>query len=167
LTVSRTVAGGDLASGVVMNDDAARPVRIGWKEYVALPEWHLRRLRAKVDTGAWTSVLDVADYELAEEAGGLLVARLRLALSRKHPERVRLVEVPVLRLVVVRNTGGTLEERPLLETTLCLGPVCKRIRLTVTNRSHMRHRMLMGRLALAGDFVVDVSQKYLMRRTPE
>jgi hypothetical protein len=148
-----------------MSQGAARPVRIGWKEYVELPEWGLRRVRAKADTGARTSVLDVAGYELLDVPGGGRVARLRLALSRKHPERVTVVEAPVLGLIAVKNTGGMPEVRPLLETTLRLGPVCKRIRLTVTNRSHMRFRMLLGRLALAGDFVVDVSAKYLLRRT--
>lgn len=148
-----------------MSQGAGRPVRIGWKEYVELPEWNLRRIRAKVDTGARTSVLDVAGYDLIDVPGGGQVARLRLALSRRHPERVTVVEAAVLCLVVVRNTGGTPEVRPLLETTLRLGPVCKRIRLTVTNRAPMRFRMLLGRLTLAGDFVVDVSQKYLLRRT--
>jgi hypothetical protein len=146
-----------------MNHDSARPVRIGWKEYVDLPEWGLRRVKLKVDTGARTSVLDVADYEVLEVPGRGLVARLRLRLSRKHPKRVTVLEAPVLRMVVVRNSGGVPEERPLLETTIRLGPVCKRIRLTVTNRSGMLFRMLLGRQALAGDFVVDVTEKYLLR----
>ena len=136
---------------------------IGWKEYADLPEWNLRRVKLKVDTGARTSVLDVTSYELLHVEGGL-VARLRLALSRKHPERLTVIEVPVVRTVVVRNSGGLCERRPLLETTIRLGPVLKRIRLTVTNRAGMRFRMLLGRLALSGDFVVDVSQKYLLRK---
>jgi hypothetical protein len=140
-----------------------RPVLIGWKEYADLPEWNLRRVKLKVDTGARTSVLDVAGYEVVPVEGGL-VARLRLARSRKHPERLTVIEVPVLRTVVVRNSGGLSEQRPLFETTIRLGPVLKRIRLTVTNRAGMRFRMLLGRLALAEDFLVDVSQKYLLRK---
>ena len=53
--------------------------------------------------------------------------------------------------------------RPLIETALRLGPVCKRVLLTVTNRAGMRFPMILGRKALEGDFVVDVSQKYLLR----
>jgi hypothetical protein len=44
-----------------------------------------------------------------------------------------------------------------------IGPKVKRIRLTVANRAGMLHRMILGRLALAGDFVVDVSRKYLLK----
>jgi hypothetical protein len=140
-----------------------RPVLIGWKEYADLPEWNLRRVKLKVDTGARTSVLDVTSYEMLD-VDGRLVARLRLPASRKHPERLAVIEAPVLRTVVVRNSGGMSELRPLLETTIRLGPVLKRIRLTVTNRTGMRFRMLLGRLALAEDFVVDVSRKYLLKR---
>jgi hypothetical protein len=68
-------------------------------------------------------------------------------------------------MLVVRNSNGMSEQRPLLETRMQLGPVCKAIRLTVTNRAGMRFRMILGRKALAGDFVVDVSRKYLLRKS--
>ena len=141
----------------------ARPLRIGWKEYVALPDWHIRRLRVKADTGARTSVLDVASYDLREVEGVGLMARLRLALWRKNVGRLKVVEVPVLRMVVVCNSSGMREQRPLIQARIRLGPVDKVIRLTVSNRASMRFRMLLGREALAGDFVVDVSEKYLLR----
>jgi hypothetical protein len=138
-------------------------VLIGWKEYLDFPDWHLRHVRAKIDTGAYSSALDVCHYELSEAPGGGLLATLSLALSRRHPERLKRVQVPVLRMVGVSNSGGVREERPLIETVIRLGPVFKRIRLTVTDRSRMRHRMLLGRQALAGSFLVDVSQKYLQK----
>jgi ribosomal protein S6--L-glutamate ligase len=69
----------------------------------------------------------------------------------------------VLRTVVVSNSGGMREERPLIEAAVRLGPVHKRIHLTVTNRARMRFRMILGRQALAGSFIVDVSRKYLLR----
>ena len=149
-----------------MTDDAARPVRplvVGWKERLDFPAWGIRRVKAKMDTGSRTSALDAVDYELfhVDEVG--LCVRLRLALHRKHKDELRLVEVPVLRMVVVRNSGGQCEQRPLIETEIDLGPVRKRVLLTVTNRAGMRFRVLLGRLALANDFVVDVGKKYLLR----
>jgi hypothetical protein len=137
---------------------------IGWKEYVEFPDWGIRKVKAKIDTGARTSALDVAGYELHPDEQGGLVVELRLALNRKRPEKVIVVQVPVLALVTVRNTSGSPEQRPLIETTLKLGPVSKRVRLTVANRSRMRFPMILGRKALESDFVVNVSQKYLLRR---
>jgi hypothetical protein len=136
---------------------------IGWKEYVDFPDWGLRQVKVKIDTGARTSALGVVSYELHQTDGGGVVARLRLAPYRKRPDKVTVVEVSVLGMVVVSNTGGTREERPLLETTVRLGPVSKRIQVTITNRGNMRFPMILGRKALEGDFVVDVSRKYLLR----
>jgi hypothetical protein len=145
--------------------DARKPglLLIGRQERIALPDWNVRRVKAKVDTGARTSALDVVGYDLTQAPGGGLVARLRLALDPKHPDRLTVVEAPVLRMVVVRHSNGTCEQRPLVETRARLGPITKPIRLTVTNRASMRFRMILGRHALAGDFVVDVSKKYLLK----
>lgn len=140
-----------------------KPRVIGWKEYVDFVDWGLRRVKVKIDTGARTSALDVSSYELHEVAEIGLVVDLRMALRRKHPERLVVVRTPVLSMLVVRNSSGMYEQRPLIETQIRLGPVTKRIRLTVTNRAGMRFPVILGRKALEGDFVVDVSRKYLLR----
>ena len=138
------------------------PLLIGRKEYVAFPEWGLRRLRAKVDTGAFSSALGVEGYDLEERPGGP-VARLRIVLNRRKPYRVRLAEAPVLGFARVVCSNGTCEQRPVVAALVRLGPVEKRVRLTLTtNRVALRHRMLLGREALNGTFVVDVSRKYLL-----
>jgi hypothetical protein len=142
---------------------AARPLLIGWKERLDFPAWGIRRVKAKIDTGARTSALGAVSYTLYHADGGGLCVRLRLAPHRKRPAEVHEVEAPVLRMVTVRNSGGQCEERPLIEADVCLGPVRKRIRLTVTHRPGMLFRLILGRQALAGDFVVDVSNKYLLR----
>lgn len=146
-----------------MDGRAARPLVIGWKEYVALPDLRIRRVRAKIDTGARTSALDVLRYELYDDPRAGRMVRLSLGLNRAKAGKGRVVCVPVLRMVVVRNTGGVCEQRPLIETTLQLGPVEKPIFLTVTNRAVMRFRMILGRKALEGDFVVDVGRKFVLR----
>jgi len=146
-----------------MKGDAPRPLLIGWKERLDFPAWGIRRVKAKVDTGARTSALDAASYDLYYAEGVGLCVRLRLALLHGHLGELRVVEAPVLRMVVVRNSGGMHEQRPLIEADVGLGPVRKRIRLTVTNRAGMRFRVILGRQALADAFVVDVGKKYLLR----
>jgi hypothetical protein len=139
-------------------------VVIGWKEYLDFPAWGVRRVKAKVDTGARTSALDVARFVLEKRPGGM-IARMQLALNRHRPDRLVTVETPVLRLVVVASSDGVREERPVVETTVRLGSVEKNILLTVTDRSGMLFPILLGREALAGSFVVDVSQKYLLSKS--
>lgn len=139
------------------------PLLIGWKEYVDFPDWGIRHVKVKIDTGARTSALDVASYELLHTEDQGLLAELRLALSRKHPEKLTVVRTPVLRMVAVSNSSGIRENRPLIETAIRLGPVLRTVRLTVTNRASMRFRMILGRKALETNFIVDVSRKYLLR----
>jgi hypothetical protein len=70
-------------------------------------------------------------------------------------------------MVRVRSSSGKQEVRPLIEAVVRLGPVTRRIRLTLTDRSSMRCRMLLGRQALAGQFLVDVRSKDLLNRTSQ
>jgi hypothetical protein len=144
-------------------ENVTLPLTIGRREFITFVDWPVRRLRAKIDTGAYTSALDVASYEVSENNGAGRVAKVRLAPSRKHPERVVEFEAPVVRMTVVRNSGGNPEQRPVIETTVRLGPVTKRIHVALTRRPGMRFRMLLGRRAIAGDFVVDVAKRYLLR----
>jgi hypothetical protein len=139
------------------------PLLIGWKEYVAFPEWNIRRLRAKIDTGACSSALDVARYELIE-SGGVMLARIRLVLNRRRPERLRTLEAPVLRMTRVTCSNGVCEQRPVVLALIRLGPIEKRIRLTLTNRATLRHRLLLGREALNGSFIVDAARSYVLGR---
>jgi hypothetical protein len=144
---------------------AQQLLAVGWKEYIDFPDWGIRRVKVKMDTGARTSALDVLSYDLRDTDDGL-VADLRLVLSRKHPERVTIATAPVLKTVLVSSSTGVRQERPLIETVIRLGPITKRIRVTITNRSRMLFRMILGRKTLEGDFVVDVSKKYLLARSP-
>lgn len=145
-----------------MHGSGVSPQVIGWKERVDFVDWGIHRVKAKIDTGARTSALGVESYRLCDD-GGTAVAELRLALFRKHPERKVVVRVPVLKMVRVYNTGGQREERPLVEARICLGGIVKPVLFTVTRRDCMLCPMILGRSALNGDFVVDVSQKYLLR----
>jgi len=136
---------------------------IGWKEFLDFPEWGLKHIRVKVDTGACTSALGVISCTVVEGHPSGDWLHLLLALSRRRPDRVIRVQTPIVGRVWVKNSSGWKEQRPVIEVLIRLGPIQKRIRMTVTNRSRMLTPVLLGRQALAGDCLVDVSRKYLLR----
>lgn len=146
---------------------ADTPLLIGWKEYAGLPELGIRRVKVKVDSGARTSTLHIRSCRVLEVLpDGTEQVELTIDPWRRHPERTVTVQARVLRHLQVTDSGGHREIRPVIETELVLGPVRKRILVTLTDRSGMLFRMILGRKALEGDFHVDVSRKYLLRRKP-
>ena len=145
--------------------ESSPPFRIGWKEYLDLPALGLRRLKGKIDTGARTSTLHVHSVTYLEPPaeGGAGAAEVTLTPDRRHPTRVITARVQILRHLRITDSGGHHELRPLIETELVLGPVRKPILLTLTDRSEMLFRMILGRKAVEGDFWVDPARKYLLR----
>lgn len=149
-------------------DEAPRPeggLTIGWKEHLDLPALGVFRMKAKVDTGARTSTLHVDSLRVLEILpDGTERVEIDLQPDRRQPGwRVR-TEARVLRRIRVVDSGGHPEVRPVIETELVLGPVRKTILITLTDRSGMLFRMILGRKALEGDFRVDVSARYLLRQ---
>lgn len=131
------------------------PLVIGWTELVELPDWGVRRLRAKVDTGARNSALHVENIE--ELPRGFVSFEVVLH-RRKRDRRIR-VRTRILRRGRVRSSSGHLTRRLFVETTLRIGPLEKTIELSLVDRERMIHRMLLGRTALTGPILVDVDKR--------
>lgn len=136
---------------------------IGWREYVALPDWGIKHLRAKTDTGARTSAIDA--YDIEELPGGMV--RFVVVASRKHPDRRVEVVAPITRRTPVKSSMGHKHDRLFVTTTLKVGPVVKQIEVGLVSRHKMLCRMLIGRSALAGDLLVNPQRDLLLTRRPK
>ena len=147
-------------------EPADTKTRVGWVEHVALPGLGIERLKAKIDTGARTSALHVARIRTVDTAGGphrrpILEITVPAGGRGRRPHRVR---AAVRGFTVVRDTSGRTERRPVIETALSLGPIKRRIAVTLTNRGDMLFPMLIGRTALGPGIVVDPARRYLLDR---
>ena len=140
------------------------PLVIGWKERVSFPDWGVRRVRVKIDTGARTSALGVDFYNLADDLALGRVVELTITFDRKRPDRQTSIRAPLIGQAIVCNSSGMKEQRPVIETTVRLGPVTKLVQFTITNRSRMRFPVILGRRALAGDFLIDVERAFTQKK---
>lgn len=138
--------------------ERAGPLVVGWIEYVDLPDWGVRGLRAKLDTGARSSAIHVENVrELPRRR-----VRFDVVLHRRDRDRRVHVEARVKRRGRVRSSSGHYTLRLFVSTRLRLGPREHEIELSLVDREEMIHRMLLGRSALEGHYLVDVSHRALL-----
>lgn len=132
---------------------------IGWKESIDLPDWGIIDITAKTDTGARRSAIDVEN--IVELPGNKV--QFDVAADRRTGQLKTTVIADIEHQTHVRSSNGQKHERYFVATNVRIGKITKRIELSLSNRRHMQCRMLLGRLALAGDFTVDCSQSFLSR----
>lgn len=133
---------------------------IGWREYIALPDWGIERIHAKADTGARTSAIDVTHVE---EVDGDRV-RFDAVIDRATPPHVVTLEADVVRRTRVKSSFGAAHDRLVVRTTVKLGPVEKQVDLSLVSRKNMLVRVLLGRHALEPEFIVDPARRYVFGR---
>jgi len=137
------------------------PLKIGWREWVGLPDLRVGAIKAKVDTGARTSALHAYHIEPFRR-GGVLWLRFELHPIQRSEVRKVACEARAIDERAVRNSGGGVERRYIIRTMLKLGDSSWPIELALANRDQMGFRMLLGRTALKGRALIEPGRSYLL-----
>jgi hypothetical protein len=132
---------------------------IGWREWVSLPEFGIKRIKVKVDTGARSSSLHAFHLETFERDGATWVRFQVHPVQRKTVKTVT-VECAVLEYRNVRSSNGKTSRRPVVVTTVELLGRQWPVELTLASRDEMGFRMLLGREAIRKRFLVDAGRSY-------
>jgi hypothetical protein len=139
----------------LMND---KPV-LGWREWVSLPELGVDLIKAKVDTGARSSSLHAVDIEQFERDGRQWVRFVLLPWQRSELDPVA-TEAPLHDTREVRSSTGESKSRPVINSAVRIGGVQHSTELTLTDRSEMGFRMLLGRETIRARYLVDSGRSY-------
>jgi hypothetical protein len=141
------------------------PIVIGWREWVALPLLSVARIKAKVDTGARTSALHAIDIRYVERQGRTWVA---FAVHPRQRDAKKIVhcEAPLIERRFVTDSGGKRTLRPVISTVVEVDGRAFEVELTLIARDDMGFRMLVGRQAIRGRFLVDPGRSYLAAKPP-
>lgn len=132
---------------------------IGWREWVGLSDLSIKRIKAKVDTGARSSSLHAFDLEEFERDGQTFV-RFKVHPVQRNSKKVIEADAKVLEYRSVRSSSGKASMRPVIVTNLTMLGQTWPVELTLANRGDMGFRMLLGREAFRGRFLVDAGQSY-------
>lgn len=141
-------------------------IHLGWREWVSLPGLGIEQIKAKVDTGARTSALHAFSHQTFHDRGVLMV-RFRIHPRQRRTDIVKECVAEVIERRMVSDSGGHREKRLVIATPLQLGERRWNIEMTLTNRDNMQFRMLLGRTAIKGHYVVDPGRSYLVGHKPE
>lgn len=136
-------------------------ILIGWREWVALPSLAPVSIKAKIDTGAKTSALHAFFIE-PYAAKGVAMVRFLLHPFQRDTETVVECHAPVTDQRKVRDSGGHEELRYVVNSDFEIGGLKFNAELTLTDRDSMVFRMLLGRNALAHQFLVQSSASFLL-----
>ena len=148
----------------------SNPELLGWREWLSIPELGIARIKAKIDTGARSSCLHTRGLEVYTADSGERRVRFSVHPLPKRPSVEAVCDVPLLASRTVRDSGGHEEERPFIRIPVTLGPHTWEVEFSLTSRDNMKFRMLLGRTAMKGRFLVNPSLSYQigkpLRRRP-
>lgn len=136
------------------------PLKLGWEEWLSLPDLGLPAIRAKIDTGAKTSALHA---HAVEPFGSITKPQIRFTL-RPNPEDPDLEVVcaaPIVDRREVTSSNGETELRYVISTNVQFGAEKWPIQVTLTNRETMAYRMLFGRTSITEDMAVLPSESFI------
>lgn len=136
--------------------NGAEPQVVGYIEEVRIFPGDLR-FKAKVDTGARTSSIDVDNQVVFKRNGREWV---RFNINNKAGEQVSLERL-VVRKPKIRRSGTGKQVRYVVKLGICLGEHFREAEVNLNDRAGMSYKMLIGRLFLSDRFLVDSSKKNL------
>lgn len=133
---------------------------IGRKDKADFPQLELNEIDVKIDSGAYTSSFHCHRIERFEQNGQIKVRCF--LLDPEHPQyHEKEFVFNVFKIRRVKSSNGQVEERISIKTGIVLFEHEYNIELTLTERTDMKHPVLLGRKFISKKFFIDTSRKNL------
>jgi len=137
------------------------PVRcVGWREVVELPDLDIKKLRAKIDSGARTSAIHAENQEIFYRDD---VKWVRFSFPSPDSKGRKILEAVVSDERKIKNTGGVPEQRVIIRTNLMVGSYRAKVDISLADRKNMEFDLILGRTALRVlRLMINPSRSFLM-----
>ena len=142
---------------------AISKIVLGWREYVDLPQLKIPDIKAKIDTGARTSSLHAEGLrrELINNKEWIV-----FFVTVEKDGKIKRVncKAPLLMTKKIKSSTGHAEVRPVILTQIKMGDQVFETPITLTDRSEMGFKMLIGRKTLKSKFIVDCAKSFQLKK---
>lgn len=135
--------------------------KIGWREWVSLPELNIATIKAKIDTGARTSALHAFSIKIFKDESGKDKVCFDIHPLQHDTTQVVTCVADLIDKRWVTDSGGHSEERYVIRTPVVVGKRKWSIEITLTERDTMLFRMLIGRSALRHRYMVNPARSFI------
>ncbi|KAA3652733.1 MAG: ATP-dependent zinc protease [Bacteroidetes bacterium] len=135
---------------------------VGRVEKVDFPELGILDIEAKIDTGAYSTAIHSHRIWVEEKDG---VEYLNFEVLDPSDEKYvgLVIRTKNFFRKVVKSSNGRKEKRYIIKTVIQLGGKKRKTDVSLTDRGKMKYPVLIGRKVLKNGFLVDVSQKNLVK----
>lgn len=137
-----------------LKKNKAKKVLIGWREWCSLPKLNIPMIEAKIDTGAATSALHAQVLNIYKKDNDKFII---FKVFTGNKDNNIICTSLLLDYKYIMSSNGIKEKRYVIKTLLVLGKTRFMTQVTLTDRSPLRYRMLLGRIALKKKFLIDPS----------
>ncbi len=139
---------------------------IGSEEWCIFPELGIPAIKARVDSGAKTSSIHAFNITPFRRNHEKWVSFEVHPLQNNRRVALR-CEARAIDTRNVKSTSGISEKRHVILTRVRIGEKEFDIEVTLANRDSMGYRMLLGREAMTGRFVIDPSTSFQLGRVSD
>lgn len=140
-----------------------KPQIIGRNDVIDLPLLDLHDVKAKIDTGAYTSALHVSRIKVYEKEGVAFVS-FTISGSTIGKKGVIKFQTSDFTQRKIKSSTGHIENRVIIKTQLVVFGKKYKTEFSLTDRSGMKFPVLLGRKFLKKRFIVDVSREDLSHK---
>lgn len=133
---------------------------LGSEEWCQFDDLRIPAIKARVDSGAKTSSIQASKIKIFNKG---LEEWVRFEVNPVQDNRSIsiLCQAKLVDVRSVKSSQGIAEERPVIKTNINIAGNVYEIELTLANRDTMEYRMLLGREAINGRYLVDPSQSFV------
>ncbi len=132
-------------------------ITVGATAKVNLPELGVYNLSARVDSGAASCAISASYIDIYEDTDGPKLAVILFDPDNQFYTGDKLIFDDFI-LRNVRNSFGSKQERPMIETEIVVNKMTHTVLIGFSNRSKLTYDMLLGRNLLELGFIVDVTK---------